>query len=206
MRSVPGAHRPAEPRRSVKRRLANDSVDKQTTFSLRRQANSSGPRSTLESRSMQRHDPLLRCGRGFRGQVVSAKKRNKKPIVSASELSKMGACERLVLFEARYGKRTSRCQQEAIDLGRSEHAKFFVEGVRLQSDVQTSLSKPWCFCASLAWGREAPETALLRRFRDRILRRSATGRHLIWLYYRTAPSLCRRLEGNRTLIRALRIG
>ncbi len=96
--------------------------------------------------------------------------------------------------------------QHARELGRSEHAKFFGEGVRLQSDVQTSLSKPWCFCVSLAWGREAPETALLQRFRDRILRRSATGRHLISLYYRTAPGLCRLLEGNRILIRALRVG
>ena len=190
----------------MKRRLAKGSADKQTTLSLRRQANSSGLRSTRELRLMHRHNPSLRCGAGFRGQAVSAKKRDKKTMVSASELSQMGACERLVLFEAKHGKQTSRCQQEAIDLGRSEHAKFFGEGVRLQSDVQTSLSKPWCFCASLAWGREAPETALLRQFRDHILRRSATGRHLIWLYYRTAPGLCRQVEGNRTLIRALRVG
>ena len=38
--------------------------------------------------------------------------RDKKAMVSASELAQMGACERLVLFEARYGKRMSRCQQE----------------------------------------------------------------------------------------------
>ena len=88
----------------------------------------------------------------------------------------------------------------------AEHDKFFRDGVRSQSDVQTSLSKPWCFCASLAWGPEAPETDLLRRFRDRILRRTAAGRGLIRVYYRTAPGLCRRLEGRRKLIRALRLG
>jgi hypothetical protein len=127
-------------------------------------------------------------------------------MVSASELSQMGACERLVLFEAKYGKRMSRCRQEATERGRREHAKFFRDCVRSQSDVETSLSKPWCFCASLAWGPEAPETDLLRRFRDRILRRSAAGRGLIELYYRTAPGFCRRFEGRRNLIRALRVG
>ena len=137
---------------------------------------------------------------------MAVKIRNKKAMVSASELAQMGACERLVLFEARYGKRKSPCQQEAIERGRTEHDRFFKDGVRSQSDVQTSLSKPWCFCASLAWGPEAPETDLLRRFRDRILRRTGAGRGLIRIYYRTAPGLCRRLEGRRKLIRALRLG
>lgn len=58
----------------------------------------------------------------------------------------------------------------------------------------------------LPWGPEAPETDLLRRFRDRILRRSAGGRCLILLYYRTAPGVCRRLDGRRTAIHALRLG
>src|SRR5437879_12913913 len=107
----------------------------------------------------------------------------------------MGACERFVLFEARYGKRKSQCEQEAIERGRREHAKFFRDGVRSQSDVQTSLSKPWCFCASLAWGPEAPETDQLRRFRDRILRRTAAGSDLVRDDYRTAPGLCRGHEG-----------
>ena len=141
-----------------------------------------------------------------REQAVVVKGRDKKTMVSASELSQMGACERLVLFEAKYGKRMSRCQQEAVERGRREHAKFFRDGVRSRADVQTSLSAPWCFCASLAWGPKAPETDLLRRFRDRILRRSSAGRGLIQLYYRTAPGLCRRLEGRRKLICALRLG
>src|SRR5436309_2409752 len=122
-RSERGAYRPAEPRRSMKGRLAKDRMDKQTKFSLRHQANSSAPRSTPELRSMQRHNPLLRCGAGFRGRVVSAKKRDTKTMVSASELSKMGACERLVRFEARHGKRERRRQQEAIERGRAEHDK-----------------------------------------------------------------------------------
>ena len=137
---------------------------------------------------------------------MAAKMRDKKAMVSASELAQMGACERFVLFEARYGKRKSPRQEEAIERGRREHAQFFKDGVRSQSDVQTSLSKPWCFCASLAWGPDAPETDLLRRFRDQILRTTTTGRSLIRGYYRAAPGLCGRLEGRRKLIRALRLG
>src|ERR1700682_1353948 len=134
---------------------------------------------------------MLDRGATNQSRQAVAKIRDKKTVVSASELSQMGACERLVLFEAKYGKRTSRCQREAIERGRREHANFFRDGVRSQSDVQTSLEKPWCFCASLAWGPEAPETDLLRRFRDRILRTTGTGRGLIRVYYRTAPRLCR---------------
>lgn len=125
-------------------------------------------------------------------------------MVSASELARMGVCERLILFEAIYGKRASRCQREAIERGRAEHARFFRTGVRSQPETRTSLAKPWCFCASLAWGPDAHETAMLRRFRDHVLRRSAKGRRLIWLYYRTAPWLCRRLEGHALLIGVLR--
>ena len=138
---------------------------------------------------------------------MALKTRNKKKsTVSASQLAQMEVCERLVFFEARCGKRKSRCQLEAIDRGKKEHATFFREGVRSRPGVQTSLSKPWCFCASLAWGPEAPETELLRKFRDRILRRSTAGRRLIRLYYRTAPVLCGLLEGHRKLISALRLG
>jgi len=127
-------------------------------------------------------------------------------MVSASELAQMGACERFVLFEARHGKRKSPCQQAAIERGKAEHDKFFRDGVRSQPKLQTSLSKPWCFCASLAWGPEARETELLRRFRDRVLRRASAGRWMINVYYRTAPGLCRRIEGRRKLISALRMG
>jgi hypothetical protein len=137
---------------------------------------------------------------------VAGAARGKKPMVSASELAQMGACERLVLFEARHGKRKSPCQQAAIERGTADHDRFFRDGVRSRPKLQTSLSKPWCFCASLAWGPEARETELLRRFRDRVLRRASAGRWLINVYYRTAPGLCRRLKGRRMLISALRWG
>jgi hypothetical protein len=175
-------------------------------LSPRRPTSSSGLRSTRELRPMPRNNPLSRSRAGLRGRAVSTKKRDKKTVVSASELSKMGVCERLVLFEARYGKRTTPCRRGAITRGRAEHDKFFRDAVRSESDVNTSLAKPWCFCASLAWGPEAPETNLLRRFRDRILRKTAFGRWFIRAYYRVAPEVCRHLEGRRQIINALRLG
>ena len=138
--------------------------------------------------------------------TVTMKTRRRKAVVSASELARMGVCERLILFEAVYGKRTSRSQQEVIERGRAEHSRFFRTGVRSQPETRTSLAKPWCFCASLAWGSDAGETVLLRKFRDRLLRRSSAGRWLIALYYRTAPGLCGRLEGHPRAIRMLRWG
>src|SRR5438128_1478790 len=123
-RSVGGSYRREELRLSMKRRSAKDSGGKQTAFSPQRQTSSSALRSTPELRSM--HDVTFGRRRPtHRGQAVAAKKRDKKSMVSASQLSQMGACERFVLFEARYGKRKSRCQQEAIERGRTEHVKFF---------------------------------------------------------------------------------
>ena len=46
---------------------------------------------------------------------------------------------------------------------------------------------------------------LLRRFRDRVLRRTAAGRRMIRMYYRTAPALCRRFKGAGELIGAMRL-
>lgn len=47
--------------------------------------------------------------------------------VSASELAQMGVCERLVVFEHRYGKRRTVEQQRAVVRGRLAHARFYRE-------------------------------------------------------------------------------
>src|SRR5437868_5137374 len=125
MRSEGGAYQRTEQRLSVKASPAKEGEDTQTMLSPRRPTSSSGLRSTRELRPMHRHNPLSRCRAGLRGRAVSTKKRDKKAMVSASEFSKMGVCERLVLFEARYGKRTTPCRRGAITRGRAEHDKFF---------------------------------------------------------------------------------
>jgi hypothetical protein len=64
-------------------------------------------------------------------------------------------------------------------------------------------SRGRCFVATLVFG-EAPETRVLRRFRDRVMRPRPLGRRLIALYYRCAPRLCRFLKRRLHLRRAVR--
>ena len=55
------------------------------------------------------------------------KRRRPSASVSASELAQMGLCERLVVFEHRYGKRCLPEQRAAIERGRREHERFYRE-------------------------------------------------------------------------------
>ena len=63
--------------------------------------------------------------------------------VSASELAQMGVCERLVVFEHRYGKRCLPEQQAAIECGQREHEQFYREG-RIASAPPGRRFKKWC--------------------------------------------------------------
>ena len=107
--------------------------------------------------------------------------------VSASDLAQVGVCERLVVFEHRYGKRCLPEQRAAIERGRREHEQFYREG-RIASAPPGR-----CFIATMVFG-EGPETQTLKAFRDLVLRRGPTGRRLIATYYRVAPGICRMLE------------
>lgn len=57
-----------------------------------------------------------------------------KPFVSASELARMGLCERMVAFEHRFGQRLSPDQRAATARGQHAHAQFFQEGRRAPSE------------------------------------------------------------------------
>ena len=115
------------------------------------------------------------------------KLRRRSASVSASALAQMGVCERLVVFEYRYGRRRLPEQQAAIKRGRRKHERFYREG-RIASTPPGR-----CFIATMVFG-EGPETQTLRAFRDQVLRRAPTGRRLIATYYRVAPGACRTLE------------
>ena len=118
---------------------------------------------------------------------AAERRRRRSTSVSASELAQMGVCERLVVFEHRYGKRRLPDQRAAIERGRREHEKFYREG------WIASAPPGRCFIATMVFG-EGPETQTLRAFRDQVLRRGPTGRQLIATYYRVAPGACRTLE------------
>ncbi len=109
----------------------------------------------------------------------------------------MGVCEQLVQFEHRYGQRRSAQQRADMARGDQEHLRFYQEGLAER--------KGRCFIATQVYG-EGPETALLRQFRDQVLRALPFGRVFIYVYYRTDPSVCRVLDGRPQLtwvVRAL---
>jgi hypothetical protein len=126
--------------------------------------------------------------------TVNNQARKKRPrAVRASELAQMGVCERLVVFEHRFGKRSTEHQRQAIKRGLKVHAQFYREGILASDATEASDKKGRCYIATLIFG-PGRETAALRIIRDRVLRPYATGRWLIRVYYRTAPGLCVVLE------------
>lgn len=124
----------------------------------------------------------------------------KDDFVSASELARLGYCERQVAFDAAYGRRTTARQREAAVRGRRAHDDFLQESRRI---ARVSERKGRCFIATLALG-ECRETTALRQYRDLFLRPSWAGRQFIAVYYRASPVVCRLLEGRPTLLRLCR--
>ena len=116
-----------------------------------------------------------------------ARRRKIKDAVSASALSQMGVCERLVVFEHLHGKRPTPEQRAALQRGLRAHRRFESEAVTNAERVGR------CFIATHVFG-EGPETRALRRFRDTCLRSTPAGRRLILGYYRVGPTVCRAME------------
>ncbi|WP_157265593.1 CFI-box-CTERM domain-containing protein [Azohydromonas aeria] len=122
--------------------------------------------------------------------------------IGASELARLGYCERQVAFDARHGPCDTAEQEAARERGRQRHAHFYEESRRT---VENSARKGGCFVATLALG-EGPETRQLRAYRDLVLRRSAAGRWLVGCYYRLSPALCRWLADKPRLLALVRRG
>lgn len=127
----------------------------------------------------------------------------KNGAVSASALSQMGVCERLVVFEHHEGKQPTPAQRAALRRGLRAHRQFASEGA--PEPARTGR----CFIATHVFG-EGPETQALRRLRDRFLRSTRAGRCLVLGYYRAAPSICQLMTrwpalevGARTVLRPM---
>jgi hypothetical protein len=125
----------------------------------------------------------------------------KDDFVSASELARIGYCERQVAFDAAYGRRTTARQRQAADRGRRAHEDFLQESRRI---ARVSERKGRCFIATLTLG-ECRETTALRQYRDLFLRPSWAGRQFIAVYYRVSPLVCRLLEGRPALLWLCRV-
>ena len=64
--------------------------------------------------------------------------------VSASQLARMGVCERLVVFEHRYGKRCLPEQTAAIERGGANMNGSILKGGSHRHRVVGASSRPWC--------------------------------------------------------------
>jgi hypothetical protein len=120
--------------------------------------------------------------------------------VSASDLARLGYCERLVAFDATHGRRSTKAQRRAQERGRRAHTAFYREGGRI---AEGSGKKGRCFVATLALG-ECEETRALRVFRDLYLRRTRIGRWIVGWYYKISPRLCSWLETKPNVLGAVR--
>jgi len=97
--------------------------------------------------------------------VAPVKKHGRQRVsVRASELAQMGVCERLVVFEHRYGRRRTAEQQLAAMRGLRSHKRFYRER---QGD---SARRGRCFGAALVFELQGLERMLLRRFGYRVSR------------------------------------
>jgi hypothetical protein len=120
--------------------------------------------------------------------------------VSASELARMGYCERQIALDAKHGRSSTPQQVQARARGLKAHAAYYEESRRI---AHASPKKGRCFVATLALG-ECEETSALRVFRDLYLRRTRPGRWLIGAYYGVSPRLCAWLDTWPTFLGLLR--
>jgi hypothetical protein len=97
--------------------------------------------------------------------------------VSATELAKMGKCERQVYLDHHHGEDTS-LTAEFIKRGNHEHEQF---------NRQLSGRDKRCFIATAVFGVDAIETNILRQFRDEHLIPYKLGRVFTALYYSISP-------------------
>ena len=132
---------------------------------------------------------------------MDKRSRRKDQFVSASELARLGYCERQVVFDAMYGRKTTAEQRQAQARGVRAHAAFYDESQRIAA---ASAKKGKCFIATMVLG-DCQETRHLRAFRDLYLRRSVLGRWVIGAYYAHSPRICDWLVGKTTAIRVVRL-
>lgn len=107
----------------------------------------------------------------------------RRGVVSASALSQMGVCERLVLFEYHEGKRLTLARKTAMQRGQRAHRRFASMG-----SVNMSRSDH-CFSTRVA--SALGETGVSMGGREEILRTAHPVRRLILGCYRVALRVCR---------------
>jgi hypothetical protein len=82
------------------------------------------------------------------------RRKHKRQPVSASQLAQMGVCERLVVFEHRYGKLNTVGKRQAIERGLRAHERFYRDGPAdlVQQEYRKDRAmRPWQLGRWLSW-------------------------------------------------------
>jgi len=129
-------------------------------------------------------------------------RRRRRRRIWASQLAKLARCEQKVVFEVQRGARHTSQEKERLDEGISIHEELHRQAMARGRAVRASMGDGRCFIASAVYGHDAPETALLRAFRDQVLLGSRLGCLVVRCYYVLSPPIARWLA-RRPLARAL---
>jgi len=117
--------------------------------------------------------------------------------VSATELAEMGFCEKRVQLAHLHGRQVTAEQRKAMARGQAAHQRYFDEGMASTSDRR-------CFVSTCVFGPDAPETQVLRAYRDAVLMHRRWGRWVVTAYYRVAPAACVILDSSPTTAAGVR--
>ena len=122
--------------------------------------------------------------------------RSKGQYVSISEVVAIVYCERQTVLDRKYGRKRSRQVEQQASDGSARHKSFERAG-RAQQDRR-------CFVATAIYGADAPQTDLLRQWRDSHLAPYAIGRAMITVYYALSPVLVRWSARRPSITRGVR--
>ena len=132
-----------------------------------------------------------------------------KPIrVSITQVVSASFCEKKAVLDHVYGKRTTPENRLKAARGVQEHLLFEHEGKMLVKRnggrVPGGRRDNRCFIATCVYGADAPQTNVLRNWRDCVLAQSVVGRWFIGAYYRLSPCVVAVIQNRARLRQCVR--
>lgn len=107
-------------------------------------------------------------------------------------------CEQKLVYDRERGKATPVDVRKQAVIGSFEHYRFQIEG------QSRAVVDKRCYIATAIYGAEAPETQLLRTWRDRVLMTSWLGRMVVHCYYGLSPYLVQAFVHSAYVTRVVR--
>lgn len=107
---------------------------------------------------------------------------SKKDYLSATTIAQCSYCENQLVLEKKYGSQKTDMEERRQHQGDEEHLRHHLAAMK-----HGSTKDGRCFIASEIYGPLAPETEILRNYRDTSLSRNIFGRFFITFYYDVSP-------------------